>query len=78
MSGSAKITEFPGAAQVPTVGQRLCPLMSKAVPTSSGQIGTIQVQCAGQVCRLWEMCSGRWVETLRDALAEVSRRFGEE
>ena len=60
-NGSAKICEFPGAANVPTVGQRLCPLMSKAVLAPGGQVGKIDVQCAGQTCRLWEWCSGKIV-----------------
>lgn len=53
-----KIVGFPGAAQVPTVGQRMCPFLSQAV-IQNGHPGTITVQCVGAGCRLWEWCSGR-------------------
>jgi hypothetical protein len=76
-----KIIGFPNSAKVPTVGQRLCPILSKALPTQKGpgmpiEIGTLQVMCSGATCRLWEWCSGKIMEQLIDALEHGTERRG--
>jgi hypothetical protein len=69
VTGNAKVCDFPGAGQVPTVGQRLCPFMSKVVPAQRSAIGPVEagmltVNCAGATCRLWGWCSGEMVEKI--------------
>jgi len=68
-----KVIGFPNSQRVPTVGQRMCPIMSRVIPTQKGpgaplETVTMQTVCAGQPCRLWEWCSGKIAEQLIAAL----------
>ena len=72
VSGNAKVIGFPGAGNVPTVGQRICPLLSQAVLTPAGQPGQITAQCVGAQCRLWGWCSGEIAEKLIAGIASAA------